>query len=155
MIHCTRMAELKRMQTKNMLRKNLPKALTAVLSPSRSANRAPPGSSSRNGRSHRRRRSECNSHVWSSYPPFFFFDGIGVGTRLGREWVCSLTLTLKLQDISKGPRAHTFPLTIFFFFFFGFFSCAPPAPPQGGEGTASGAQGMSKLSKAQFNQRQG
>ena len=130
MIHCTRMAELKRMQTKNMLRKNLPKALTAVLSPSRSANRAPPGSSSRNGRSHRRRRSECNSHVWSSYPPLFFFDGIGVGTRPGREWVCSLTLTLKLQDISKGPRAHTFPFT----FFFWFFSCAPPAPPKGERG---------------------
>ena len=150
------MAELKRMQTKNMLRKNLPKALTAVLSPSRSADRAPPGSSSRNGRSHRRRRSECNSHVWPTYPPtffflFFFLDGIGVGTRPGREWVCSLTLTLKLQDISKGPRTHTFPFPIFFVFF----GCAPPAPPQGGEGTASGAQGMGKLSKAQFNQRQG
>ena len=126
-----------------MLRKNLPKALTAVLSPSRSANRAPLGSSSRHGRSHRRRRSKCNSHVWSSYL-FFFFDGIGVGTRPRREWVCSLTLTLKLQDISKGPRAHSFPLTFFFFF-----CCAPP--PQGGEGTASGAQGMSRLSIAQFN----
>ena len=64
---------IKRMQPKNMLRKNLPKALTAVFSPSRSANRAPPGSSSKNGRSHRRRRSECNSHVWSTYPPTFFF----------------------------------------------------------------------------------
>ena len=139
-----------------MLRKNLPKALTAVLSPSRSANRAPLGSSSRHGRSHRRRRSKCNSHVWSSYPPFFFSDSIGVGTRPRREWVCSLTLTLKLQDISKGPRAHSFPLTFFIFFLFFFllfFCCAPP--PQGGEGTASGAQGMSRLSIAQFNRHQG
>ena len=117
------------MQPKNMLRKNLPKALTAVLSPSRSANRAPPGSSSRNGRSHRRRRSECNSHVWSTYPPtfFFFFFAIGVGTRPGREWVCSLTLTLKLQDISKGPRTHTFPFPIFFFPLV----AHPPPPPRG------------------------
>ena len=155
MIHCTRMAELKRMQTKNMLRKNLPKALTAVLSPSRSANRAPPGSSSRNGRSHRRRRSECNSHVWSTYPPLFFFflDGKGVGTRPGREWMCSLTLT-RSSKISQRVRGRTHFPSLFFFFFV-FFGCAPPAPPQGGEGTASGAQGMGRLSKAQFNQRQG
>ena len=129
MIHCTRMAELKRMQTKNMLRKNLPKALTAVLSPSRSANRAPPGSSSRNGRSHRKRRSECNSHVWSTYPPTFFFF-----LRPGREWVCSLTLTLKLQDISKGPRTHTFPFPIFFIFFWVLWLRTPRPPPKGERG---------------------
>ena len=29
--------------------------------------------------------------------------------------MCSLTLTLKLQDISKGPRTHTFPFPIIFF----------------------------------------
>ena len=138
------------MQPKNMLRKNLPKALTAVLSPSRSANRAQPGSSSRNGRSHRRRRSECNSHVWSTYPPTFFFchrSGYETRKRMG----VLLNTDIEASRYLKGSEDAHISLPYYFFFF----GCAPPAPPQGGEGTASGAQGMSRLSKAQFNQRQG
>ena len=65
--------------------------------------------------------------MWSSYPlPFFFlFDIKGVGTRPRKEWVCSLTLTLKHQDGSKGLRAHSFLLTFFFL-------CHVP-PPRGRE----------------------
>ena len=148
---------IKRMQPKNMLRKNLPKALTAVLSPSRSANRALPGSSQEvavgTAVAVEGGVANVTRMCGQPTPPLFFFWTIGVGTRPGREWVCSLTLTLKLQDISKGPRTHTFPFPIILFFFF--LGCASPAPLQGGEGTSRGAQSMSRLSKAQFNQRLG
>ena len=119
MILCTRESNLKRITwcKEKCNAKNLPKALTAVLSPSRSANRARHGSSSRHGRSRRRGGVAIAARVCSlSFPPLFFFFSInGVGTRPRKERVCSLTLTMRHQE-GKNPVAHKHPSPLVFFF---------------------------------------
>ena len=120
------------MQTKKMLRKNRPKALTAVLSTSRSANRAPPGSSSRSGRSHQRRRSECNSHVWSTYPPtffcFFFLGRQRSGYETRKRIGVLLTTHSEAPRNLKGSEDAHISLHIFFC---GLWLRTPRLPPRG------------------------
>ena len=149
MILCTRESNLERITwcKEKCYAKNLPKALTAVLSPSRSENRARHGNSSRHGRSRRRGGVAIAARVCSlSFPPYFFFFWSinGVGTRPRKEWVCSLTLTMRHQE-GKDPVVHKHPSPLGFFLFL----------PQGGEETASGAQGLSWLGTAHSIRHQG
>ena len=67
-----------------------------------------------------------------------------MGTRPGREWVCTLTLTLKLQDISKGPRTHTFPFPVFFCVLW----LRTPRPPQRGRGDSKRSTGHEQIEQS-------
>ena len=87
MIRCTIEAELERITwcRKKSYAKNPPQALTAVLSPSRSAGRAPQGSSSWHGRSRRRGGVAFAARVCSPSLLFFFSGQQGSGYETKRE----------------------------------------------------------------------
>ena len=106
---------------RKVLRKKPPKALTAVLSPSRSANRARHGSSSRHGRSRRRGDVAIAARVCSlSFSPLFFFfcehKRSGYKTKEG--------ISVLLNTDNEAPRrqgsgsAQASIPTWFFFFLF-------------------------------------
>ena len=108
-----------------MLRKNLPKALTAVLSPSRSANRAPLGSTVAVGTAVAIEGGVANVARMCGHPtpPFFWQHRSGYETKK--------RMGVLLNTDIEAPRLKGSESTLisphFFFLFFGF---APP-PPRG------------------------
>ena len=128
--------------------KNLPKALTAVFSTSRTAGRAPRESSIR--LDHCRRRGGVAFAALVCNPPFFLWSieqqRSGYGTMEKRR-VLSLILALEHPE-GEGRKDMGAQASPHFFFFFGWRRV--PSPPQGGEETASGALGMNWLGRAFF-----